>query len=1012
MPIRLHVSFAIPEKQQPVFLPAGLCVALGFQKNTLTALRNLLFCFIATFLFQNHGLRAQQPGEASRLWADSVYGKMTAAERIGQLFMVAAYSNRGPDHQQEIENLIRQQAIGGLIFFQGGPGRQARLTNRYQSLSKIPLMIGMDAEWGLGMRLDSTLNYPRQMTLGAVQDLSLIEGMGKSIAQQCRRLGVQVSFSPVVDINSNPANPVIGYRAFSEDKDAVAVRAAAYARGLQLGGVMAVAKHFPGHGDADADSHYALPVIRRSADQIRATELYPYRYLKDSVGGVMVAHLSIPALDPRENTPSTISEFIVNDLLRKEIGFDGLVFTDALNMKGLSKYYQSGEADLKALQAGNDVLLFPENVPKAVQFIQQALKKRLIRWKEIEKHVKRILAWKHQLGLTKPQEVQLSGLAEDLNRREDKVLIRKLYASSLTLAKNQSKIIPLRRVDSLRFASVLIGQDDAKNLFQKGLSQYASFRHFRIPDKAPASAFEEVMKSLDADVVVVGFGKLNNSLSKNFGIDGNMQEFVKAVSKKSRVISVHFGNAYSTGEMEHCPAVVSAFEWNEHTQSLVPELLFGAITASGHMPVSAGKSIRFGVGFQSENLERLRFAEPEEAGIRPEMLARIDSMAIQIIATRATPGCQILAAKNGAVFYHKSFGYQTYDSLVPVNEETLYDIASITKVAGTLQAIMYLKEREKIQLWDRASDYLPELKGSNKEEMLIAELLAHQAGLQPFIPYWKRTLKSADLAETFYCDSRDNNWFCTEVVPGMYSMRSMEDSLWQWVIQSDLLARNKNGVFEYKYSDLGFYILKKLAERLLGEPVSVFLERRFYQPLGLPRLCFQPKRYFPENEIAPTENDTLFRRSQIRGNVHDPGAAMFGGIAGHAGLFSNAWSLAVLMQMNLNKGYYGGRYFLLPQTVPLFSERPFPQNRRGYGWDKPYLWSKDGPTSDKASPQTFGHTGFTGTCVWADPASGLLFVFLSNRVYPDAENAKLIKENIRPRMHDLFYQAMANNSGK
>lgn len=968
---------------------------------------NFLIFFILLFTFRQP-VCAQQPGAASRNWADSVYARLSPAERIGQLFMVAAYSNRGQEHQNEIENLIRNHGIGGLIFFQGGPGRQARLTNHYQSLTRIPLMIGMDAEWGLGMRLDSTLSYPRQMTLGAVQDMNLIAAMGKSIGRQCRRLGVHVSFSPVVDINSNPANPVIGYRAFSEDKDAVAVRAAAYARGLQAGGVMAVAKHFPGHGDADSDSHYDLPLIRRSAGQIRDTELYPYRYLKDSVGGVMVAHLSVPALDPRENTPSTISELIINDILRKEIGFDGLVFTDALNMKGLSKFYQPGEADLKALQAGNDVLLFPENVPKAVQFIQQALKKKQIRWKDIEKHAKRILAWKHRLGLNAPQEVALAGLAEDLNRREDKVLIRQLYAASLTLAKNQQKLIPIRRVDSLRFASVLIGQDDPKNLFQKGLSLYAPFKHYRIADKAPASAFQEVLKSLDADVVIIGFGKLNNSLSKNFGIDSRMQDLVKAIAEKSRIISVHFGNAYSTGEMEHCPAVISAFEWNENTQSLVPEILFGAITASGHMPVSAGKSIRFGVGFQSENLERLRFAEPEEVGVRFELLARIDSLANQIIATRATPGCQVLAAKDGAVFYQKSFGFQTYDSLVAVDEETIYDIASVTKVAGTLQAIMYLKEREKIQLWDRASDYLPELIGSNKEEMLIAELLAHQAGLQPFIPYWKRTIKTADLAETFYCDSRDNNWFCTEVVPGLYSMRSMEDSLWQWIIQSDLLPRNKNGVFEYKYSDLGFYILKKLAERLLGEPVSVFLERRFYQPLGLQRLCFQPKRFFPETEIAPTENDTLFRRSQIRGNVHDPGAAMFGGIAGHAGLFSNAWSLAVLLQMNLNKGYYGGQYHLLPQTVPIFSERPFPQNRRGYGWDKPYLWSKDGPTSDKASPQTFGHTGFTGTSVWADPANGLLFVFLSNRVYPDAENAKLIKENIRPRMHDLLYQAMAS----
>jgi len=387
-------------------------------------------------------------------------------------------------------------------------------------------------------------------------------------------------------------------------------------------------------------------------------------------------------------------------------------------------------------------------------------------------------------------------------------------------------------------------------------------------------------------------------------------------------------------------------------------------------------------------------------------LARIDSFVHTIIANHSTPGCQVLVAKDGAVIYNKSFGYQTYDSLSPISNETLYDIASITKVAATLQAVMYLQERSIINLWGKASDYLPELKGTNKENLLLAEILVHQAGLQPFIPYWKRTLRNESLAETFYCDTKDNNWFCTEVVPGLYSMKSMEDTLWKWVIQSDLLPKNKRGGNDYKYSDLGYYILKRVAEAVLKEPIDVFLQRRYYKPLGQERLCFMPKRYFQEMEIAPTEKDTLFRQTTVRGNVHDPGAAMFGGVAGHAGLFSNAWSLAVLMQMNMNYGYYGGQYLHLPQTVPLFAKRQFPRNRRGFGWDKHYLWSKDGPTSSFCSPETFGHTRFTGTCIWADPKHKLVYVFLSNRVYPDAENSKLIKNNVRPKIHDMIYQAM------
>jgi beta-glucosidase-like glycosyl hydrolase/CubicO group peptidase (beta-lactamase class C family) len=969
--------------------------------------RNIVFLFSGVFFLLAGFQGKAQPRKEAWIWADSVYKTLTPKERLGQLFMVAAYSNKGIEHQAEIEKLIREYGLGGLIYFQGGPGRQARQTNYYQSFSKVPLLIGMDAEWGLGMRLDSTLNFPRQMTLGALSDVSLIQKMGEVIGQHCKRLGVHVSFSPVVDINSNPANPVIGYRAFSEDKESVAVRGSAYMKGLQSQGVLAVAKHFPGHGDADADSHYALPTINRTLNQIKETELYPFRRLiADSVAGVMVAHLSVPVLDATPNVATTLSKKVVTDLLRKDLGFEGLIFTDALNMKGVSKYFQPGETDVKALLAGNDILLFPEDMPKGVQMIETAIAKKQIRWKELDKRIKKILAWKYEAGLNKKPVINLENLAQDLDNSEDRIFIKSLYAGAITVVKNKKSILPFRNVDSTSFSSVLIGQDNPKNPFQKALSNYAAFDHHQIPDKASDAVFDEVLKKVKGKTVVVAFGKLNNTQSKNFGITPQMEAFVKALSQKADVVTVHFGNAYSTGKMETYPGVVCAYEWNDYTQALVPEVLFGAITATGRMPVSTGLTIKYGMGYATPELDRLRFAEPEEVGMNSSMLARIDSFANRIIADHATPGCQILVAKDGAVVYQKSFGYQTYDSLSAVNDETLYDIASITKVAATLQGVMFLQERGQINVYERASEYLPELKGTNKENILISEILVHQAGLQPFIPYWKRTLRTADLAETFYCDEKDNNWFCTEVVPGLYSMRTMEDTLWKWVIQSDMLPRNRQGGNDYKYSDLGFYILKRLVETVLNEPIENFLQRRYYQPLGLERLCFLPKRYFPEMEIAPTEKDTLFRQSLVRGNVHDPGAAMFGGIAGHAGLFANSYSLAVLMQMNMNFGYYGGRYLHLPQTVRYFAQRQFPRNRRGFGWDKPYLWSKDGPTSSLCSPETFGHTGFTGTCVWADPKYNLIFVFLSNRVFPDAENSKLIKNNIRPRIHDMVYQAM------
>ncbi len=961
----------------------------------------LIFCLPALRILA-------QPGKESFAWADSLYHALTPKERMGQLFMVAAYSNKGPEHQAEIEKLIRENHIGGLIFFQGGPGRQARLTNRYQDISKIPLWIGMDAEWGLGMRLDSTQNFPRQMTLGALQDVSKIRKMGEILGRQCKRLGVQISFSPVVDVNSNPSNPVIGYRAFSEDRESVAERGSAYMKGLQSQHIIAVGKHFPGHGDADADSHYDLPVIKRSKFDLESIEYHPFRRLiRDSVCGIMVAHLSVPALDNSPGIPTSISRKVVTGILKEQLDFDGLIFTDALNMKGLSKFFGPGEADVKALLAGNDVLLFPENVPKAIAMIEAALANRQIRWKELEKRIKKILAYKHWAGLKTATAIDTRNLWEDLNRKEDKIFIKNLYAEAITIIKNRKKLIPFRALDSMQLASVLVGTDQQKNGFQKALSQYAPFEHFQIPDKASKEKYTEVLSRLEGKTVVIGLAKLSNVHSKKYNISPEAEDFIRELSKKCETVVVHFGNAYSTGITEFVPHLLLAYEWNEFTQNLVPEVLFGAIQAKGKMPVSAGTTIKYGIGFATPEVERLRFSEPEEEGMQSEWFARIDSFANHIVASKMTPGCQILVAKNGAVVYQKGFGFQTYDSLVPVSPETIYDLASVTKVAATLQGLMYLHERGRVNLWDKASDYLPELKGSNKENLVIAEILVHQAGLQPFIPYWKRTMKNLSVKEVYYCDERDQ-WFDTEVVPGMYAMKTMEDSLWNWIIKSDLLEKNKAGTFDYKYSDIGFYILKQLVERITHEPIDQFLDRQYYRPLGLERLCFKPKRYFTETEIAPTEEDTLFRKSLVRGNVHDPGAAMFGGVGGHAGLFGNALSLAILMQMNLNYGYYGGKYYHLPHTVSLFSQRPFPRNRRGLGWDKPYLWSKDGPTSNYCSKETYGHSGFTGTCVWVDPKYKLIFVFLSNRVYPDPENSKLIKNNIRPRIHDMVYMAMGN----
>ena len=413
-------------------------------------------------------------------WVEKTFNSLTAEQKIGQLFMLATYSNKGESHAQEIEKMITQYGIGGLIFMQGGPYREAKYCNRYQAKSKVPLLISMDAEWGLGMRLDSVISYPRQMTLGAIQDNSYIEKMGEQIAKECKRLGIHVNFAPVVDVNVNPKNPVIGTRSFGEDKYNVAKKGIAYMKGLQGQHVLANAKHFPGHGDTDKDSHKALPVINHDINRLREIEFYPFEQLiKDSLASMMIAHLNIPALDSSKNSATTLSKNVVTDLLKKEMGFKGLIFTDALNMRGVADYNDPGEVDLKALLAGNDVLLFPQNIPLAVKKIQGAINDHKISQKEVDRRVKKILYAKYWAGLNEYKPIETKNLAKDLNSPDGYALRFKLYEKAITIAKNDDNLLPIRVLDTNTFASISIGEKK-NNTFQKYLSKYTKFNHYFI----------------------------------------------------------------------------------------------------------------------------------------------------------------------------------------------------------------------------------------------------------------------------------------------------------------------------------------------------------------------------------------------------------------------------------------------------------------------------------------------------------------------------------------------------
>jgi len=947
-------------------------------------------------------------------WADSVYLTLSDKEKLGQLFMITTYSNLSEKHNLGIEKMIKDYAIGGLIFMQGGPVRQVKLVNRYQQLSKIPLIIGMDSEFGLAMRLDSTIMFPKAITLGAIKNEKMVYEMGAELARQLRRVGAHINFAPVSDVNTDPANPVIGFRSFGEEKDNVTKKAIAYMKGLQDYGVIATAKHFPGHGDTNADSHYTLPVIKHNKERIFDTELFPFRkMIADSVMSVMVAHLQVPSLDDTPNLPTSLSKKVIQDLLIDSLGFNGLVFTDALNMQGVAKYYKPGEIAVKALQAGNDILLSPEDIPACVSALEKALEEGELTQEQISYKVKKILKAKYFLGLSTFKPLPENNLIQDLNTSKALAIKQLLYELAFTTVKNKDNFIPINKIDSVSFAALSIG-GEANNAFQRYLKKYVPAETFHIEKNNASSTqlekFQTILKS--KDVVFIGLHGMNNRRSRQYGLTNNIISFIKKLQSNTKVIPVVFGNPYSLQYLQESDYLVCGYEDDSLAQIAATQVLFGAVNASGKLPITASSALPVGTGMELATLGRLGYGFPEMVGMEGFDLYQIDKIADAAIKMEATPGCQVLVAKNGRIVYQKSFGNYTYSKKDIVTNESIYDIASLSKVLGTLQAVMSLEQQGKLDLNQKASFYLSELVGTNKEDMVIKDILSHQAGLKSFYPFWEYVMEENQHRKE-YLSYEKKEGYSVQISPDLYAIDHISDSLWQWVIDTDLSRYTRYySKPRYRYSDLGFMMMRKLVEKISGQPLENFLEQNFYAPLGLNYLTYRPITKHDKKQLVPTEMDIYLRKGLIHGYVHDPAAALAGGVDGHAGLFSNAYDVAVLLQMNLQEGFYGGKWFLEPETMDKFNDRYFDNNRRGLGWDKPPLKNVKSTSSEWSSDNAFGHTGFTGTCGWVDPNHELVYVFLSNRIHPFVGNQKLIRENIRTNIQDIIYQSIKGIANK
>ncbi len=943
-------------------------------------------------------------------WADSVFHSLTLNQQIAQLLVVRAYSNRNQSYNDSMAGLIRNYNIGGVCFFQGSPVAQATLTNSWQQTAKTPLLVAIDAEWGLGMRLDSVHDFPFQMTLGASVNDSLTYDMAAAIAHDCRRMGIHMNLAPVVDVNNNPKNPVINFRSFGENPITVARKGVSYVKGLQDNGIVATAKHFPGHGDTDTDSHMDLPVISHPAERMESVELYPFREaIGNQINGIMIAHLYMPMYDTTSNLASTLSPRIITDLLKKKLDFQGVVITDALDMSGVTKFFPPGEIEVKALLAGNDILLLPQDVSKAINTIRKAVDDGIIAQTIITERCLKILRLKFDMGLDFYQPVKLENLTPDLNPSSSKCITNKIYKSAVTVVKNENNLLPLGLLQRRQIATISIGEDQLTP-FQESLNWFAPATHFQISKQASPEEFINLEQQLAPyNLLIIGLHRNKLYPAQKFGNPEQVFEFIENMSRKKRTILTVFGNPYLMQSIENMPdleAIILTYQDQPEAEEVAAEVIFGGVSAQGELPVTTGGfAIGSGVKFGKSRLE---FALPEEVGIPSWKLAPIDSLIINGIDSAAYPGCQVLFAREGKIFYYKAFGNPTYEDPVAVTRTDLYDIASLTKVAATTLAMMKLYEEGVFHPDDPLSSYLPELRATDKEKITIREVMTHQAGLQAWIPFYLLTLNDT-LADLEIYDTLYSPLHPIKVAENLYMKRNYTDSIYSWIIHSKLRKNKK-----YKYSDLGFYLLQKLIERKTGMTLPAYLDKTFYKPLGLTTLGFNPSAKFPIERIMPTEYDSVFRKQLIRGDVHDPGAAMLGGFSGHAGLFSDAFDLAVILQMLLSNGEYGGKQYLLPSTIREFTRKQFPgkESRRGMGFDKPLPeYDPLGPTCEAATPSSFGHSGFTGTYIWADSDRDLVYIFLSNRICPNAANSKISKMNIRTKIHQKMYEIIANEIG-
>ena len=964
----------------------------------------------------NPALIYQRSMAKNQQWVDSVYNTLSERERTAQLFIPMVDPRSGATSKATISKWVKTEKMGGLLFSKGSMEEYATMTNYAQSIADVPVLMSFDGEWGLSMRIKDTPRFPYNMGLGAISDEKLLYEYGREMARECRLLGIHVNFAPVLDVNSNPSNPVIGYRSFGEDPARVSRLGIAYSRGLEEGGVMSVSKHFPGHGDTSVDSHKALPTVSHDRTTLNMVDLLPFnQYIDARLSGVMVGHLSVPALD-KSGTPASLSKVITTDLLRDKMGFEGLIFTDALAMKGANSSINNCVA---ALMAGADVLLGSSSPSKDLDAVMAALKSGKITSKMIETRCKKILAYKYALGLTVEKPINISGLVSRINSSTAEAVNRKLSAALMTVVRNDSKLLPIRGLAERSIAVVNLGAS-SNEIFSQFCRKYANVKVYSTSGGLSASTLSAIKKH---DVVIVGV--FNDKAAQK-------QAFAQLKSIPN-MVPVFFMNPYEMAEfgasLNGLKTLVLAYDDTRYIREYAAQAIFGGIEVSGRLPVNLKGIAPLGTGVKLKK-SRLGYTTPEAIGLNPNLEARVDDLVNQGLKTKAFPGCQVLVAKDGNVIINKSYGTLDFEGEKEVTDETLYDLASVSKATGTLSGVMRAYDEGLFELDAPVSEYIEPLQGGDKSRITVRQLLYHESGMPAAVNMFNMMMDTATYDGKLIQNAQSPTYsikiengayghkdaklrrditspeatdgFTLAAADGIYVGQATMDTIMSRIYNIKLRDTKK-----YNYSCLNFCLLMNMEEWLTGRPHNEWVDETIFAPLGAFHTGYRPLDRWSKSDIAPTEKDNFLRRQLVWGYVHDETANFSGGVQGNAGLFSNANDLAKLCQMWLNGGEYGEERLLSEETVELFTTSKSSTCRRGLGFDKPDKRNeKNSPTCREASAATFGHTGFTGTCFWVDPQSQLIYIFLSNRVHTTRNNSAFSKLNIRPRIFSEVYKAM------